>query len=85
ESGFKPASEIDPVTQAITDLKESSSNIKTTSRSSIKPNNKKFDIEVNTNQNKTSKIPFNETTNIISSDNTSIKKQSSELQLGKKR
>ncbi|CAG8439566.1 10903_t:CDS:2, partial [Scutellospora calospora] len=44
ESEFKPASEIDPVTQAITDLKESSSNIETTSRSSIKPNNKKFDL-----------------------------------------
>ncbi|CAG8436207.1 11229_t:CDS:2, partial [Scutellospora calospora] len=41
--------------------------------------------EVNTDQNKTSKIPFNETTNIISSDNTSIKKRSSELQLGEKR
>ncbi|CAG8669479.1 952_t:CDS:2, partial [Scutellospora calospora] len=33
----------------------------------------------------TSKILFNETTNIISSDNTSIKKRSSELQLGEKR
>ncbi|CAG8471092.1 3745_t:CDS:2, partial [Scutellospora calospora] len=44
KSRFKPASEIDLVTQAITDLKESSSNIETTSRSSIKPNNKKFDL-----------------------------------------
>ncbi|CAG8725916.1 10508_t:CDS:2, partial [Cetraspora pellucida] len=41
-------------------------------------------MKVNINQNETSKIPFNETTNIISSDNTSIKKWSSELQLGKK-
>ena len=35
---FKPASEIDPVTQAINDLKKLSSNLKTTSKSSIKPN-----------------------------------------------
>ncbi|CAG8809387.1 13964_t:CDS:1, partial [Racocetra fulgida] len=42
--------------------------------------------EVNTDQNitstETSKIPFNETTNIISSDNKSINKQSSEYQSG---
>lgn len=47
------------------------------------------DTEVNIDQNitftKTSKIPFNETTNIISSDNKSINKRSSEYQSGEKR
>ncbi|KAF0551117.1 zinc finger mym-type protein 2-like [Gigaspora margarita] len=50
ESGFKPASEVDPVTQAINDLKKLSSNLDTIRKSSIKPNNKKFDEYVKDTQ-----------------------------------